>query len=63
MCLVMYYYFVHYIFYGEFLVFHGQKTNLSLLLSWLGRQVFDLLSESLHILVRSLSFFSYILFV
>ena len=39
-------YFVHYLFSSVFLVFQGQKTNRSLLFSWLDQQVFDLLFEN-----------------
>ena len=62
MCQVLYYYPVHYLLSGVFIVFQGQKTNLSLLLSCLDQQVFDLLSENKHILVSSLLYI-YILFV
>ena len=60
MCLALYYDIVNYLSSDVFLVFQGQKTNLSLLLFWFGRQVFGLLSENYHNLARSLSFFSYI---
>ena len=63
MYLVLYYYLVHYLFSGVFLVFQGQKINLSLLLFSLGRQVLGLLSKKSYCLARSLSFFSYILLV
>ena len=41
MCQVLYYYLVHYLFSGVFLPFQGNKTNISLLLSWLDWQVFS----------------------
>ena len=38
---VLYYYLVDYLFSGVILLFHGQKTNLSVLLFWLDLQVSD----------------------